>query len=78
MYFKYFIYLFMRDTERGRDTGRGRRSRRPAGSLMQDSIPGPWDHALTKGGRSTTEPPRCPNFSFFLKRENSDPERLKA
>ena len=31
--FKDFIYLFMRDTERGRDTGRGR-SRLHAGSLM--------------------------------------------
>ena len=29
----------MRDTERGRDTGRGR-SRLHTGSLMQDSIPG--------------------------------------
>ena len=33
----------MRDTERGRDTGRGK-SRLPVGSLMQDSIPGPGDH----------------------------------
>ena len=31
----------MRDTERVRDTGR-KRSRLPVGSLMQDSIPGPW------------------------------------
>ena len=31
----------MRDTERGRDTGRGR-SRLPVGILMQDSIPGSW------------------------------------
>ena len=29
--FKDFIYLFMRDTERGRDTGRGR-TRLPVGS----------------------------------------------
>ena len=37
----------MRDThiDRGRDTGRGR-SRLHAGSLMQDSIPGPQDHTL--------------------------------
>ena len=33
----------MRD--RSRDIGR-ERSRLHAGSLMQDSIPGPWDHAL--------------------------------
>ena len=37
------IYLFMRDTERGRDVGR-RRSRFPAGSPMWDSIPGPREH----------------------------------
>ena len=33
-----FIYLFMRDTERGRDTGSGRRSRLQAKSPMWDSI----------------------------------------
>ena len=44
-FFKDFIYLFMRDTERGRDTGRGR-NWLPAGSLMQDSIPGPQDDTL--------------------------------
>ena len=37
----------MRDTERGRDVGRGR-SRLPAGSLMWDSIPGPWDYAQSQ------------------------------
>ena len=37
----------MRDTERGRDTGRGR-SRLPAGRPMWDSIPGPWDHDLSR------------------------------
>ena len=43
---KDFIYLSMRDRERerGRDLGRGR-SRLHAGSLMQDSIPGPQDCA---------------------------------
>ena len=43
---KDFIYLFMSDTERGRDTGRGR-SRLHAGSLMQDPVPGPQDHDLS-------------------------------
>ena len=43
---KDFIYLFMRDTERDRDTGRGR-SRLRTGSRMQDLIPGPQDHALS-------------------------------
>ena len=43
----------MIDTERGRDTGRGR-SRLHAGSPMRDSIPGPQDHAL--GQRQAEEP----------------------
>ena len=34
-------------TERGRDIGRGR-SRLPAGSLVQGSIPGPRDHDLSR------------------------------
>ena len=37
----------MRDTQRGRDTGRGR-TRLPVGSPMQNSIPGPRDHALSQ------------------------------
>ena len=41
------IYSFMRDIERGRDIGRGR-SRFLRGSLMQDSVPGCWDHALSQ------------------------------
>ena len=56
---KDFIYLFMRHTERGRDTDRGR-SRLHAGSLTRDSIPGLQDHALSQSRRSTTEPPRHP------------------
>ena len=44
--FKDFIYLFMRDTERDRDLGRGR-SRIPAGSPVWDLIPGPQDHHLS-------------------------------
>ena len=46
LFFKEFIYLLMRDTERGRE-----RSRPHAGSLMQDSITGLQDHAL--GWRQT-------------------------
>ena len=46
-FFKILFYLFMRDTERCRDTGRGRR-RLPVGSLMWDSIPGPRDHDLSQ------------------------------
>ena len=45
------------------DTGRGR-SRLPARSLMQDLIPGPWDHDLSQR-HSTTEPPRCPQACLF-------------
>ena len=37
----------MRDTERGRDIGKAS-SRLPAGNLMQDSVPGPWDHNLSQ------------------------------
>ena len=40
----------MRDTERGRDIGRGR-SRLPERIPMWDSIPGPRDHALSKRQR---------------------------
>ena len=45
IFVKDFIYLFIRDRERGRDTGRGR-SRLPAGSPMPDSIPGLQGQAL--------------------------------
>ena len=37
----------VRERQRGRDTGRGR-SRLPAGSPVQDSIPGACDHDLTQ------------------------------
>ena len=55
MFFKkYFIYLFMRHTEkrereneRERERGRGR-SRLHAGNLTWDSIPGLQDHALNR------------------------------
>ena len=39
--------LFIRDTERGRDIGRGR-NRLPVRSLMRDLIPGSPDHALNQ------------------------------
>ena len=40
LFFFLRFYLFMRDTERGKDTGRGR-SRLPARSLIWDLIPNP-------------------------------------
>ena len=49
----------MRDTERGRDTGRGR-SRFPMGSPMQNWIPGLWDHVVSQREMLNPEPPRCP------------------
>ena len=45
--FKGFINLFMRDAERGTETGRGR-SRLHAGSSMRDSIPDLQDHDLSQ------------------------------
>ena len=53
-FFFFWIYLFMRDTER--DAGRGR-SRLHAGSPTWDSIQGLQDHALDWRRRQTTEPP---------------------
>ena len=41
------FYLFMRDTQREAETGRGR-CRLPAGSQMRDLQPGPWDHDLSQ------------------------------
>ena len=51
----------MRDTERGRDIGRGR-SRLPAGGLMQDLIPQIGIMTPAEGRCSTSEPLRCLMF----------------
>ena len=54
------------DTERGKDTSRGR-SRLHAGSPMRDSIPGFQDHTLSqRQQRLTTEPPQCPSPEFYV------------
>ena len=45
---KDFINLFMKDRKSVRDTGRGRRSRLHARTLMWDSIPGIQDHVLSQ------------------------------
>ena len=54
----------MRDTERGRHTGRGR-SRPPAGTLMRDLILGPQGHALGCRRRSPAEPPGRPHLQYL-------------
>ena len=58
--FKDFIYLFMRDTERGRDIGRGRRSRLPAGARCGTPSQNSGIPSWTEGRGSTGEPPRHP------------------
>ena len=69
LFFKDFIYLFMRERERGRDIGRGR-SRLHAVSLTWDLILGLQDHAL--GWRqalnrwATQESPIHHSLSRFL------------
>ena len=44
---RFYLFIHERHKERGRDTGRGR-GRVPVGSLMQNSIPGLRDHALSR------------------------------
>ena len=54
----------MRDTERGRDIGRGKR-RLPARSPMWDSIPDPGITPWAEGRYSTAEPLRRPSPSIL-------------
>ena len=65
VFLKDFIYLFMRDTKKGRDIGRGRH-RLPAGSAMWDLIPGPQDHDLSQRqiGAQPLNHPGAPVFPF--------------
>ena len=52
----------MRDTERGRDIGRGR-SRLHAVSPMWDLIPGPWDHTELKADAQPLSLPGAPTIT---------------
>ena len=64
-FFKDFIYLFMRDTERARDTGRGR-SKPHAGSPVWDSILGPQgSHPEPKADTQPLSHPGVPDLKFF-------------
>ena len=64
VFFKDFIHLFMRDTERRRH--RQREKQAPWREADGDSILGPQGHALSwEGRRSTAEPPRCPDSLTF-------------
>ena len=60
-----FIYLFMRDTHRGTDTGRGR-SRLHAGNPTRDLIPGLQDHALAQGSAKLLSHPGCPWIELLI------------
>ena len=62
--FKDFIYLFMRDTERGRNIGRGR-SRLPVGSPMWDSLLGHWDQDLSQRQTLNHWATWCPLFNIY-------------
>ena len=65
LFFVFYIFfnLFMRDTERGRNLGRGR-GRLPARSLMWDLILVPRIMPWAKVRCSTTEPLRCPPMNL--------------
>ena len=66
LFFKDFIYLFMRDSERGRDSGRGR-SRFHAGSLTQDSIRVSRIRPWAEGGTKLLSHRGCPQM-YILKK----------
>ena len=62
---RFYLFIHKRHREGGIDIGRGR-SRLPAGNPVWDSIPGPWDHALSRRQISTAEPPRHPQNQSIL------------
>ena len=65
IFFLRFIYLFLRDTEGSRDTGR-RRSRLSAGSPKQDSILGPQGHGLSRRHMLNRWAPQEPLFIYLM------------
>ena len=62
---RFYSFIHERHTERGRDIGRGRRSRLHAESLMWDSIQDSGITPWAKGRCSTTEPPRRPDANVL-------------
>ena len=65
LWFKDTIYLFMRDSQREAETGRGR-SRLHAGARCGTRS---WDPRITPWAEVGIEPlshPGCPNYSFFF------------
>ena len=49
IFFKDFIYLFDKEGERDyKQAEREKQASHPAGSPMWGSIPGPWDHDLSR------------------------------
>ena len=57
--------------ERGRDIGRGRRSRLHAGSLMWDSIPSPGSYPEPKADAQPLSYPGIPRNNFQRNMGNS-------
>ena len=45
---KKIVFIYSWETHRERQRHRQREKQAPTGSLMQDLIPGPWDHALNQ------------------------------
>ena len=60
----------MRDTVRGRDTGRVG-SMLPTGSPMRDSIPGPPDHALSQS-QTDAQPLSRPGAPVYISKSLSE------
>ena len=73
-FFKDCVYIFMR-THRERQRHRQREKKAPLRSLMQDSIPGPWDHDLSQRQPLSQSVTQVPLQQCFLVREGCCPVR---